>query len=182
MNYPTDYFKMEVATLGGGCFWCIEACFRELKGVIDAYSGYAGGALENPTYEQVCSGSSGHAEVVRIEYDDSVISFQQLLDVFWFIHDPTQLNRQGNDIGTQYRSVIFYHDNFQKSIAEQNITTLSEQKVWGKPIVTEIKPIANFYRAESFHQDYFRLNPNNGYCQYIIRPKFEKFLKAFVEK
>lgn len=172
---------MNIITLGAGCFWCIEACFKELKGVIDVYSGYAGGTLENPTYEEVCSGKTGHAEVVRIEYDDSVVSFQQLLNVFWFVHNPTQLNRQGNDIGTQYRSVIFYHDNFQKSIAEKNVVKLSEQKVWDNPIVTQILPVPNFYRAEPYHQNYFELNPYNSYCQYVVRPKFEKFRKAFIE-
>jgi peptide-methionine (S)-S-oxide reductase len=172
---------MKIATFGAGCFWCVEACFKDLKGVIEVYSGYAGGNLENPTYEEVCSGTTGHAEVIRLEFDDNLISFRRLLEVFWFVHDPTQLNRQGNDIGTQYRSVIFYHDDFQRSEAEKYKNQLSAEHVWDNPIVTEITPIINFYGAENYHQNYFELNPQNMYCQSVVRPKVEKFRKVFAE-
>jgi peptide-methionine (S)-S-oxide reductase len=173
---------MKIATFGAGCFWCIEACFKDLKGVIDVYPGYAGGHIENPTYEQVCSGNTGHAEVARVEYDENLLSYEQLLEVFWFVHDPTQLNRQGNDIGTQYRSVMFYHDESQKLDAEKYKNRLIEEKVWDNPIVTEISPISNFYRAEAYHHNYFELNPQNMYCQAVVRPKVEKFRKVFSNK
>jgi peptide-methionine (S)-S-oxide reductase len=173
---------MKIATFGAGCFWCVEACFKDLNGVIDVYSGYAGGQVENPTYEQVCSGNTGHAEVARVEYDENLLSYEQLLEVFWFVHDPTQLNRQGNDIGTQYRSVIFYHDEFQKLEAEKYKNRLTEENVWDNPIVTEISPISNFYHAEDYHHNYFELNPQNIYCQVVVRPKVEKFRKVFSSK
>ena len=167
------------ATLGAGCFWCIEACYKELKGVIDVFPGYAGGQSLNPTYEQVCGGQTGHAEVARVIYDDALISFEELLEVYWFVHDPTQLNRQGNDIGTQYRSVIFYHDEEQKIVSETIKKNLTDQEVWEDPIVTLIEPINNFYKAEDNHLNYFELHPENMYCQSVVRPKVEKFKKVF---
>lgn len=173
---------MQIATFGAGCFWCVEACFKDMKGVFDVYPGYAGGQKENPTYAEVCSGTTGHAEVARVEYDESQISFKELLEVFWFVHNPTQLNRQGNDIGTQYRSVIFYHDDNQKTESELYKQKLFSEKVWDEPIVTEILPISNFYRAEDYHHNYFELNPQNMYCQSVVRPKVEKFKKVFSEK
>lgn len=170
------------ATLGAGCFWCIEACYKEMKGVIDVFPGYSGGQIENPTYQNVCNGTTGHAEVARIVYDDAHISFGELLEVFWFVHDPTQLNRQGNDIGTQYRSVVFYHDVEQKRVAEEYKDRLEKKHVWEKPIVTEISPLINFYKAEEYHKNYFERNPENMYCQSVVRPKVEKFKKVFSTK
>lgn len=170
------------ATFGAGCFWCIEACYKDLNGVMDVYPGYSGGHKENPTYEQVCNGTTGHAEVARVIYNDSVVNYDQLLEVFWFVHDPTQLNRQGNDIGTQYRSVIFYHDQDQKERAEAYKHKLESEGVWDKPIVTEIVPLTNFYKAEDYHVNYFELHPENMYCQNVVRPKVEKFRKVFAEK
>jgi peptide-methionine (S)-S-oxide reductase len=170
------------ATFGAGCFWCIEACYKEMIGVIDVYPGYCGGQILNPSYKQICEGNTGHAEVARVVFDDTLISFEQLLEVFWFVHDPTQLNRQGHDIGTQYRSVIFYHDDEQKNQAEYFKQKLSEEKVWEKPIVTEITQLNNFYRAEEYHHNYFELNPENMYCQSVVRPKVEKFKKVFAAK
>lgn len=170
---------MKEATFGAGCFWCIEASFLDVKGVISVKPGYAGGKTKNPTYEQVCTGTTGHAEVARIEYDESIISFDELLEMFWFLHDPTQLNRQGNDIGTQYRSVIFYHDEAQKEISEKYKAKLEAEKVWDKPIVTEIVEVNNYYEAEKYHHNYLALNPENAYCQAIVRPKVDKFRKVF---
>jgi peptide-methionine (S)-S-oxide reductase len=170
---------MKEATLGAGCFWCIEACYKEMKGIESVTSGYAGGHVLNPTYKQVCEGTTGHAEVARIVYDENQISFADLLKVFWFIHDPTQLNRQGNDVGTQYRSVIFFHDEKQRQIAESYKQKLIDEQVWDRPIVTEISPLPVFYAAEDYHQDYYDLNPGNAYCQAIVRPKVEKFKKVF---
>lgn len=170
------------ATLGAGCFWCIEACYKELKGVVEVYPGYAGGAVENPTYEAVCAGNTGHAEVARVVFDDEIVSFDELLEVFWFVHDPTQLNRQGNDIGTQYRSVVFYHDSVQKERSEFFKTKLESENVWEKPIVTLIEPLSNFYRAENYHHNYFELNPQNMYCQSVVRPKVDKFKKVFADR
>lgn len=169
----------KLATFGAGCFWCIEACFSELNGVKNAYPGYAGGHIKNPGYREVCTGRTGHAEVAQIVYDDDIISYDDLLKVFWFVHDPTQLNRQGNDIGTQYRSVIFYHDEEQKEKAEKTKSKLEDAEVWDKPIVTEIEPINNFYLAEENHKDYFINNPEEPYCQAVVRPKVEKFKLAF---
>jgi len=166
MNY-------EVATLGGGCFWCLEAVFEETRGVIDVVNGYAGGDKENPTYEQVCSGTTHHAEVVQITFDPKIISYEALLKIFWLIHDPTTLNRQGNDVGTQYRSVIFYHNPRQKEQAETSIKEFSTK--FTQPIVTEIKPLEQFYKAEAYHQDYFKHNPNQGYCVFVVSPKVEHF-------
>lgn len=173
---------IEEATLGAGCFWCIEACLIELNGVNEVYPAYAGGDLVNPTYEQICTGNTGHAEVARVIFDTDKISFEELLEVFWFIHNPTQLNRQGNDVGSQYRSVIFYHSEEQKNISEKYLRRLSDEKVWENDIVTEITPISNFYRAENYHHNYFALNPQNMYCQAVVRPKVEKFRKVFAEK
>ena len=170
------------ATFGAGCFWCIEACYKDLVGVLEVSPGYAGGELVNPTYDEVCSGTTGHAEVARVVFDDERISFDELLEVFWFVHDPTQLNRQGNDIGTQYRSVVFYHDLDQKERAEFFKGKLSSEKVWENEIVTEIVPLTNFYKAEAYHHNYFELNPQNMYCQSVVRPKVEKFRKVFSEK
>lgn len=174
--------SMKEATFGAGCFWCIEACFKDLEGVVSVKPGYAGGEVKNPTYEQVCSGKTGHAEVARVVYDETKITYDELLEMFWFVHDPTQLNRQGNDIGTQYRSVVFYHDEEQKSIAEAYKQRLTENEVWDKPIVTEIVAINNYYEAEQYHHNYFELNPGNAYCQSVVRPKVEKFKKVFEER
>ena len=167
--------QTELATFGGGCFWCLEAVFEMLPGVESVTSGYAGGRDENVTYKEVCTGQTGHAEVVQIAYDPKVISYEKLLETFWEVHDPTTLNRQGNDIGTQYRSVIFYHNETQKLAAEKSKAT--EQANWPKPIVTEIVPLTKFHSGEDYHQDYYRNNPNQGYCQFVIRPKVEKFEK-----
>lgn len=172
----------DTATFGTGCFWCSEAVFQELKGVIKVTSGYSGGHVTNPTYEQVCSKTTGHAEVVEVIYDPSVITYDELLEVFWQTHDPTTLNRQGNDIGPQYRSVIFYHNPAQKQKAEQYKDALDKSGAWANPIVTTIEPFKNFYVAENYHQDYYRLNGQAPYCYYVIRPKLEKFEKVFKNK
>jgi len=169
------------ATLGGGCFWCLEAVFEELKGVKKIESGYAGGTVPSPTYELVCGGRTGHAEVVQVTFDPAVLSFRNLLDVFFATHDPTTRNRQGADVGTQYRSVIFYHTPEQQRIAEERIAALNAAKIWDAPIVTEVVPLETFYRAEGYHQGYFRQNPGQGYCQAVIAPKVAKFRKQFVD-
>jgi peptide-methionine (S)-S-oxide reductase len=169
-----------VATLGGGCFWCLEAVYDDLKGVISVESGYMGGKNPNPTYEQVCGGRTGHAEVVQITFDPAVVSFISLLDVFFVIHDPTTLNRQGNDSGTQYRSAIFYHSPEQKTEAEQIIARLGGTHLWRDPIVTEVTPASVFYMAEAYHQEYFANNPGAGYCQFVVAPKVAKFRKHFL--
>lgn len=170
------------ATLGAGCFWCIEACYKDLKGVKEVYPGYSGGRDTEPTYKAVCEGTTGHAEVARVVFDDEIVSFEEILEVFWFVHDPTQLNRQGNDIGTQYRSAVFYHDDQQRAIAETFKQRLTEEGVWERPIVTETSPLINFYRAEDYHHNYFEQNPENMYCQSVVRPKVEKFRKVFAER
>jgi peptide-methionine (S)-S-oxide reductase len=162
----------EVATLGGGCFWCLDAAYRQIEGVTRVVSGYAGGALANPTYEQVCGGRTGHAEVVQVEFDPAVISYEDVLDVFWSIHDPTTLDRQGGDVGTQYRSAIFVHDEAQRAAAERSRAAVQEH--WSQPVVTEITPLDRFWMAEDYHQDYFARNPNQGYCQVVINPKLRK--------
>lgn len=177
MSTPT-----QVATLGAGCFWCTEAVFLNVKGVIKVESGYSGGQLKNPTYRQVCTGQTGHAEVTQITFDPAVISFEDILEVFWNTHDPTTLNRQGADEGTQYRSVVFYHNQEQKKIAEQYKKQLEASKIYKNPIVTEISPFTEFFKAEDYHQNYYALNPNQGYCQFVIRPKVEKFKKQFASK
>jgi peptide-methionine (S)-S-oxide reductase len=174
--------KTEVATLAGGCFWCLEAVYDQLKGVEDVVSGYAGGAVKNPTYEQVCSGMTGHAEVIQIKYNPEVISFQDLLDVFFTIHDPTTLNRQGADVGTQYRSAIYYHTPEQKEIAERTISVVNGSKIWDHPIVTEVTPIDTFYAAEDYHQEYFARNPYQGYCRAVVAPKVAKFRKQHIAR
>lgn len=172
----------EVATLAGGCFWCLEAVYDLLNGVDDVTSGYAGGAQENPTYEQVCSGMTGHAEVVQVTFDPSIISFKDLLDVFFTIHDPTTLNQQGYDVGTQYRSAIFYHSAEQKATAEQTIKELTDAKLWKDPIVTQIEPLPAFYPAEDYHQEYFERNPNQSYCRAIVAPKVAKARSHFIQQ
>lgn len=172
----------EVATLAGGCFWCLEAVYENLKGVEKVESGYAGGSVANPTYEQVCSGSTGHAEVVQVSFDPSLVSYRELLEVFFTIHDPTTLNRQGNDVGTQYRSAIFYHTPEQKSTAEDAIAELAAEELWDDPIVTEITPLDKYYPAEAYHQEYFRRNPNQPYCAVVIAPKVAKFRSKYLEK
>lgn len=172
----------EVATLGGGCFWCLEAVYDELRGVNRVVSGYAGGHVPNPTYEQVCGKKTGHAEVVQITYDSDVVSFHELLEIFFTIHDPTTLNRQGNDIGPQYRSAIYYHDEDQKVVAEAVIESIEKTGIWSNPIVTELAPLDTFYPAEAYHQDYFKRNPGQGYCQFVIAPKVAKFRKYYMDR
>lgn len=169
------------ATLGGGCFWCTEAVFLELMGVTKVESGYSGGTVANPSYEQVCTGETGHAEVIQITYDAEVISYRQLLQVFFTVHDPTTPNRQGNDVGSQYRSVIFYHDEEQKRIAERVIKEINESKIWGRTAVTELVPFEVFYKAEEYHQEYFRRNSWQPYCQVVVAPKVAKFRKRYFE-
>lgn len=174
--------NIQKITFGNGCFWCTEAVFKTLKGVKAATSGYMGGHTRNPTYGEVCSGDTGHAEVVEVAYDADEVSFDELLLIFFRTHNPTTLNRQGNDIGTQYRSVIFYHNKEQKDQAEAMIKRLTDEKIFDDPIVTEVIPATEFYRAEDYHQDYFANNPGNGYCAAVIQPKLYKFAKEFAEK
>jgi peptide-methionine (S)-S-oxide reductase len=170
---------METVTFGSGCFWCTEAVFQQLKGVSSVVSGYSGGHVKNPSYQQVTTGKTGHAEVCQIQFDPEQISFEDLLEVFFSTHDPTTLNRQGNDIGTQYRSVIFYHTEEQREIAERVKAELDKSGTWKNPIVTEIAPFEKFYKAEDYHQNYYRNNPNQGYCRVVITPKLNKFEKVF---
>lgn len=179
---PARAANLETATFGAGCFWCVEAVFQRLKGVESVASGYSGGKAANPTYEQVCTGTTGHAEVCQITYDPRQLSFEQLLEVFWKTHDPTTLNRQGNDVGTQYRSVVFYHSEEQKKLAQQYKARLDSSGAFPAPIVTEIAPFTVFYKAEDYHQNYYRENPSQGYCRMVIAPKMEKFEKVFAEK
>ena len=174
--------ELQIATLGSGCFWCTEAFFLRLKGVESVVSGYSGGKVKNPTYREVCTGLTGHAEVVQVKFKPEIISYEEILEVFWNTHDPTTLNRQGNDEGPQYRSVVFFHNEQQKKIAEQYKEQLAKSGVFKNSIVTEITPFTVFYPAEDYHQNYFALNPNQGYCQYIIRPKVEKFNKQYALK
>lgn len=171
----------EIATLAGGCFWCLEAVFNDLRGVEKVVSGYAGGSVPNPTYRAVCTGMTGHAEVVQITFDPQAVSFRELLEVFFTIHDPTTLNRQGADVGTQYRSAIFYHDDEQKKIAEELIKDLNVQQIWDKPIVTQVEKLDKFYMAEDYHQEYFAQNPYQPYCMAVVAPKVSKFRKHFLE-
>lgn len=171
-----------VATLAAGCFWCVEAVFQKLKGVEKVESGYMGGTLKDPSYKDVCTGQTGHAEVCQITYNPNIISYEELLEVFWKTHDPTTLNRQGGDIGTQYRSAVFYHDATQKQIAESIKNDLSQSGAFDAPIVTTFEPVSVFYKAENYHQDYFNLNGTNPYCQMVVKPKVEKFKKVFSEK
>ena len=174
--------KTETITLGGGCFWCLEAVYDQLEGVLDVVSGYAGGHKPNPDYKSVCNGKTGHAEVVQVTFDPQVISFKEILEVFFTIHDPTTLNRQGADVGTQYRSGIFYHTEEQKAIAEQVIAEFEAEKIWPNPIVTEVTPFDKFYPAEDYHQEYFQRNPYQGYCQVVIAPKVAKFRKKYAHR
>lgn len=174
--------QQEMATLGGGCFWCLEAVYVELRGVERVVSGYAGGTVVDPTYRQVCNGTTGHAEVVQITYDPQQVTFRDLLDIFFTIHDPTTLNRQGNDVGPQYRSVIFYHDAAQRQTAEDAIAELTAARVWSRPIVTELAPLAKFYPAEDYHQDYYANNAYQPYCQVVVAPKVAKFRKLYFDK
>lgn len=174
--------KTDTATFASGCFWCTEAIFQRLKGVVKVVSGYSGGHVANPTYEEVCTGTTGHAEACQVIYDPSQISFDELLKVFWKTHDPTTLNRQGNDVGTQYRSAVFYHNEFQKERAEHYKALLDSGKIYNAPIVTAIEPFTNFYSAEDYHQDYFNSNPNQMYCRLVIQPKVEKFEKIFKDE
>ncbi|MCB0731231.1 MAG: peptide-methionine (S)-S-oxide reductase MsrA [Ignavibacteriae bacterium] len=181
MKMNTDN-KYEVATFGNGCFWCTEAIFEKLNGVISAVSGYSGGHKENPTYKEVCTGETGHAEVLQITYDPKIISFEELLEVFWKTHDPTTLNRQGNDVGTQYRSAIFYHNEEQKKLAADYKAKLTKAEIFEDPIVTEITKFDKFYPAENYHQDYYEQNKSQPYCSLVITPKVEKFKKIFKDK
>lgn len=179
MEKDSIYLK---ATFGSGCFWCTEAVFLKVKGVGKVVSGYSGGVVPNPTYEAVTTGKTGHAEVIQLSYDPQIIRYEELLEIFFNTHDPTTLNRQGADIGTQYRSVIFYHDENQKEIAEKTKAILDSLKIWDNPIVTELSPFEKFYAAEDYHQNYYDNNPNQPYCNFVITPKIEKFQKVFKEK
>ncbi len=171
--------QLETITLGAGCFWCVEAVFDDLQGVDDVVSGYMGGHSANPSYEEICTGQSGHAEVIQVKFDAATISLREVLEVFFAVHNPTTLNRQGNDVGTQYRSAIFYHSPEQKQIAEQVIQSVGGGKVWDDPIVTEVVPAATFYPAEEYHQEFFKRNPHQGYCMAVVSPKLSKFRKNF---
>ena len=179
-NLSVNSDNQQVATLAGGCFWCLEAVFVELNGVKRVVSGYSGGAVTHPTYHQVCSGSTGHAEAVQVTFDPGMITYRQLLEVFFTIHDPTTLNRQGADVGTQYRSAIFYHDQEQRLVAEQVIREIEAAGIWGSPIVTEVEPLRDFYPAEDYHQDYFKNNPYQPYCRVVIEPKVRKFRQKYM--
>lgn len=173
---------LDIATLGGGCFWCLEAVYTELRGVLKVESGYSGGTVKNPSYEQVCSDETGHAEVVQVTFDPSVITYREILQVFFSIHDPTTLDRQGADAGSQYRSVIFYNSDNQKKVAEEVNEEINKSKMWGKPTVTQLVPLAEFYKAEEYHQNYFENNPNQPYCRAIVAPKVSKFRKHYFDK
>ncbi len=181
-NTRTTTSGTDTATFGTGCFWCTEAIFQQVEGVIKVTSGYSGGFVENPNYKEVCTGTTGHAECLNIVYDPSKISFDELLEIFWQVHDPTTLNRQGADVGTQYRSVIFYHNDEQKKKAEHYKAELDKSGAWDKPIVTTLETFTKFYPAEDYHQNYYNDNPGQGYCQFVIRPKVEKFQKVFKDK
>lgn len=182
-NQPTSTNTLlDTATFGAGCFWCVEAVFQQVKGVHKVVSGYMGGSIKNPTYREICSGLTGHAEVCQITYDPTVVKFEDLLQVFWLTHDPTTLNRQGNDIGTQYRSVVFYHNAQQQEIAQSIKQQLDKSGAWSAPIVTEITQASTFYPAEDYHQNYFNQNSEQPYCQFVIKPKLEKFNKVFADK
>lgn len=178
----TSPAPLETATLGGGCFWCLDEVFRQLRGVRHVESGYAGGHVPDPSYRDVCGGDTGHAEVVRVTFDPAAISFRDLLDVFFTVHDPTTLNRQGADVGTQYRSVIFHHSPEQKAVAERTIAELDAQKVWGAPIVTQLEPVPEYWPAEDYHQEYVRRNPGQPYCRIVIEPKVAKLRQKHFEK
>ncbi len=173
---------IETTTLGGGCFWCLEAVYDQLRGVTDVVSGYTGGRTPNPSYEAICTGRTGHAEVVQVRFDTEVIGFEDILHVFFTIHDPTTLNRQGNDVGTQYRSAIYYHSPEQKQTAEAVIAQMTAEQVWPRPIVTEVTPLDRFYPAEDYHQEYFVKHPNAGYCQVVVAPKVAKFRQKYMQQ
>ena len=174
--------NVQTATVGGGCFWCIESAFNKVEGVIKATSGYAGGHVDNPSYEAVCKGDTGHVEVVKIEFDADQISYREVLEILFALHDPTQVNRQGNDVGPQYRSAVFYHNEEQRAEAQQIIGQMREDNVWPDPIVTEITPLNNYTDAEAYHQDYFTNNPQNQYCAMVVAPKLAKFKKTFASR
>jgi peptide-methionine (S)-S-oxide reductase len=182
MTMETNHSQREVATLAGGCFWCLEAVYQQLRGVEKVQSGYTGGRVPNPTYRQVCTGMTGHAESTQITFDPRVVSYRELLEVFFTIHDPTTLNRQGADVGTHYRSAVFYHSPEQKATAEQVIAELNAAGVWSNPIVTEVAPLNEFYPAEEYHKDYYRRNREQPYCQWVIEPKVAKFRKQYLAK
>lgn len=182
MNTHDNSTTRELATLGGGCFWCLEAVYEQLKGVEKVVSGYMGGHIASPSYRQVCTGTTGHAEVVQLSFDPAVVSFREILEIFFTIHDPTTLNRQGADVGPQYRSAIFYHSPEQRATAEQVIAAITADKLWPNPVVTEVTEAGTFYPAEDYHQEYFRNNTSQPYCQVVVAPKVAKFRKAFVEK
>ncbi|MDT0584196.1 peptide-methionine (S)-S-oxide reductase MsrA [Brumicola blandensis] len=171
-----------VITLGGGCFWCLETAFNTVDGVVSAYSGYSNGHAENPSYEAVCSGNTGHTEVVQVTFDPERLSLRQVLEIFFALHDPTQLNRQGNDVGTQYRSGIYYHNDEQLNAAKDIIKEIEDTEIWPNPVVTEVLPLENYYQAEDYHQDYFTNNPQNQYCNMVVAPKLAKFKKTFASK
>ncbi|MEX2370002.1 MAG: peptide-methionine (S)-S-oxide reductase MsrA [Bacteroidales bacterium] len=177
-----DNYKNEVATFAGGCFWCTEAIFDQVKGVETVVSGYSGGKVKNPAYREVTSGTTGHAEAIQVTYDPGVISYLELLEIFFSTHDPTTLNRQGADVGTQYRSAVFYHSEIQREMAEQVINQLNKEDIWEDPIVTEVTKFTNFYKAEDYHQEYFMNNQDQGYCRIVIQPKVAKFTKVFKDK
>ena len=178
----TEDERLETATLAGGCFWCLDGAYRNLRGVIAVESGYAGGHVPNPTYEQVCTGTTGHAEVVRVTFDPDAITYRDLLEIFFSLHDPTTLNRQGGDVGTQYRSAVFTHDRVQRETAEAIVAELEREKVFDDPIVTEIAAVGDYYQGESYHQDYYRQNPNQGYCQVVVAPKLAKFRARYAAR
>lgn len=182
MESKTNSGIIDTATFGAGCFWCVEAVFQRLNGVTKVESGYSGGNIKNPAYREVCNGTTGHAEVCRITFDKTKIGFKDLLEVFWKVHDPTTLNQQGNDHGTQYRSVVFYHNEEQKLLAEKYKAELNKSGAWDNPVITEISPYINFYAAEDYHQNYFNQNGNEPYCKFVIQPKVEKFEKVFKDK
>ncbi|MFN2597628.1 MAG: peptide-methionine (S)-S-oxide reductase MsrA [Pyrinomonadaceae bacterium] len=174
--------RLETATLAGGCFWCVEAVFDDLRGVESVVSGYTGGEVANPSYQQVCTGATGHAEAIEIKFDPQVVSYRELLEVFFTVHDPTTLNRQGADVGSQYRSAIFYHTPEQREVAEQTIASLDEEKIWDAPIVTQVAPAGEFYPAEDYHQEYFANNPSQPYCRAVVAPKVAKFRQKYLER
>ena len=176
----TTTFKTII--IGGGCFWCTEAVYQDLKGIEKVESGYCGGSMKNPSYKDVCTGTTGHAEVIKLTYNPKIITFKDIVDIFWHVHDPTTLNKQGNDAGTQYRSVIFYANEEEKQIAEKSKLEASIQKIWPDPIVTTLEPLSVFYKAEDYHQNYYKTNPNQGYCVYVISPKVEKFRKEYKDQ
>lgn len=178
----TSQVQLQHATLGGGCFWCIESAFKQVQGIVDAESGYAGGHVGNPTYQQVCNGTTGHAEVVQLTFDASQISYREILEIFFALHDPTQLNRQGNDIGPQYRSVIFFHDEAQQTEATQIINEMTADNTWPEPVVTAVEPLSNYYEAEQYHRDYYENNPQQPYCAMVVGPKLAKFKQTFAKR